>query len=72
MAAQFVVGDCFKAGLFNSLPKDYQFDFVSCQFALHYSFETEQKARSLLENISSRLKPGGTFVGTIPNSSWLV
>jgi hypothetical protein len=27
------------------------FDFVSCQFALHYSFETEEMARGLFENV---------------------
>jgi mRNA (guanine-N7-)-methyltransferase len=48
------------------------FDLVSCQFALHYSFETEEKARGLMHNISSRLKPGGIFVGTIPNANLLV
>eukprot|EP00127_Corallochytrium_limacisporum_P004525 Clim_evm25s166 gene=Clim_evmTU25s166 len=47
--------------------KEIYYDFVSCQFAYHYSFETEEKARMLLHNATERLKPGGYFVGTIPN-----
>lgn len=48
------------------------FDFVSCQFALHYSFETEARARGLLLNISERLKPHGYFICTVPNANWIV
>ena len=49
-----------------------QFDLVSCQFSLHYSFETEARARHYIGNLSKRLKPGGYFVGTIPNANWIV
>jgi len=45
---------------------------VSCQFALHYSFESEQKARQLIANVANRLKPGGHFIGTIPDACWIV
>lgn len=44
----------------------------SCQFCLHYSFESEEKARGCLDNVTARLKPGGYFIGTIPNAYWLV
>ncbi|KAK5582984.1 hypothetical protein RB653_004574 [Dictyostelium firmibasis] len=47
-------------------------DLVSCQFALHYSFRTEESARSLLKNVSSVLEDGGHFIGTIPNSCLIV
>ena len=50
------------------LPKELEFDLVSCQFALHYSFETENKAENLLFNVSNKLRPGGYFIGTIPNA----
>jgi len=39
---------------------------------MHYAFETEQKARIMLENVSRWLRPGGIFVGTIPNSDQLL
>jgi mRNA (guanine-N7-)-methyltransferase len=48
-----------------------QFDIVSCQFALHYSFENESRARMFARNIAERLKPGGTFVATFPSADVL-
>ncbi|CAG8737398.1 6296_t:CDS:2, partial [Acaulospora morrowiae] len=44
--AEFHVLDCFSNRLstINSI-KDIEFDAVSMQFCLHYSFETEEKAR---------------------------
>ncbi|KAN0006863.1 hypothetical protein ACTFIU_005056 [Dictyostelium citrinum] len=47
-------------------------NLVSCQFALHYSFRTEESARSLLKNVSTVLEDGGHFIGTIPNSCLIV
>ena len=44
------------------------FDLVSCQFAMHYSFESEEKVRMMLRNIAGCLKKGGRFIGTVPNS----
>ncbi|KAG5557122.1 hypothetical protein RHGRI_007403 [Rhododendron griersonianum] len=38
-----------------------------CRFQL--CFETEEKARRLLHNVSSLLKPGGYFLGICPDSS---
>ncbi|CAN3363166.1 mRNA cap guanine-N(7) methyltransferase [Diutina catenulata] len=46
-------------------------DTVSIQFSLHYSFESEEKVRMLLTNVSRSLRPGGTFVGTIPSSDFI-
>jgi mRNA (guanine-N7-)-methyltransferase len=48
------------------------FDVVSCQFALHYSFETEARARQGLQNISLALRDGGLFLGTLPHANWIV
>lgn len=48
------------------------FDFVSCQFALHYAFESEARARALVDNAASRLRPGGHFVCTVPNAHKIV
>jgi SAM-dependent methyltransferase len=39
-------------------------DVVSCQFALHYFFESEKKLDGLLQNVSNSLRNGGFFVGT--------
>jgi hypothetical protein len=40
------------------------FDVVSCQFSIHYFFETENKLDNLIWNINKQLKIGGHFIGT--------
>ena len=40
------------------------FDLVSCQFAIHYFFESERKLDNFLSNVDMNLKPGGYFIGT--------
>lgn len=57
-------------GLIPAAP--FGFDTVSCQFALHYCFESEARARALLFNASERLLPGGIFIGTIPDANALL
>lgn len=47
------------------------FDMVSMMFCMHYAFESEEKARGMLRNVSGALKRGGRFIGTIPNSDVL-
>ncbi|XP_020213824.1 mRNA cap guanine-N7 methyltransferase 2 isoform X2 [Cajanus cajan] len=44
-------------------------DVVCCLQHLQLCFETEEKARKLLQNVSSLLKPGGYFLGITPDSS---
>ncbi|KAK4166504.1 mRNA capping enzyme-domain-containing protein [Cladorrhinum sp. PSN259] len=44
------------------------FDVVSMMFCMHYAFETEAKARQMLQNVAGSLKKGGRFIGCIPNS----
>lgn len=46
-------------------------DCVSMQFSFHYAWETEQKVRTVLTNITKSLRPGGTFIGTIPSSDFI-
>ncbi len=48
------------------------FDVVSMQFCMHYAFETEAKVRTMLENVVRYLKPGGIFIGTIPDAQNLL
>lgn len=49
-----------------------QLDLVSCQFAFHYSFESLPQAECMLKNASESLRPGGYFIGSIPNAKELV
>ncbi|KAF2227613.1 S-adenosyl-L-methionine-dependent methyltransferase [Elsinoe ampelina] len=47
------------------------FDIISMMFCLHYSFESEEKARGMLKNVAGALKKGGRFLGVMPNSDVL-
>ena len=81
-AAYFAAADCYNEPLSVSLPPGmYQtvfpptgqpFDVVSMQFCMHYAFESETKARMMLANVSSNMRQGGVFIGTIPNSAQLL
>ncbi|KAI0103068.1 guanine-N(7)-methyltransferase [Nemania sp. FL0031] len=77
--ARFFVKDCYGESLedvdivrqvgFDPAPMGRSgFDIVSMMFCMHYAFETEDKARMMLQNVSSALKKGGRFIGCIPNS----
>lgn len=71
--AKFVVGDPFEQPIEDVLKSQaFAVDVVSCQFCLHYSFESENRARTLLANISKMLRPGSYFIGTIPNSDVII
>ncbi|KAI8809918.1 guanine-N(7)-methyltransferase [Cladochytrium replicatum] len=72
-SAEYHAADCFVVDLMELFPENRnQFDVANVQFAFHYSFETEAKARRGLQNITESLKPGGVFIGTIPNAYQLV
>lgn len=42
------------------------------QFVMHYAFESEEKARTMLMNVSKNLRRGGFFIGTIPSSDAII
>ncbi|KAF3921931.1 hypothetical protein ABW20_dc0101869 [Dactylellina cionopaga] len=44
------------------------FDVVSLMFCMHYAFESEDKIKGMLRNVSGSLRRGGRFIGTIPSS----
>lgn len=70
--ATFIVADCHRSRVSDALPLGRTFDLVSCQFSLHYSFETEARARGLLMNVTDRMKAGSHFVGTMPDADALI
>uniref|UniRef100_A0A0L8H063 mRNA (guanine-N(7))-methyltransferase n=2 Tax=Octopus bimaculoides TaxID=37653 RepID=A0A0L8H063_OCTBM len=71
--AEFITADVSKQRL-KDMYKDssISFDLVSCQFALHYSFESYSQADMMLKNVAECLQDGGYFIGTTPNSYELV
>lgn len=70
--AKLVCADCYGVPLANDLAQFGPFDVCSCQFALHYSFQSEARARQALINVSELLAPGGYFIGTIPDANVIV
>jgi len=65
--ADFVWADAFAVRLgphFTMFRNGLRFNLISCQFALHYAFESEERARMLFQNISDLLAPDGRFVAT--------
>ncbi|KAJ8726509.1 hypothetical protein PYW07_001207 [Mythimna separata] len=72
-SAEFIAADCSKETLRDKYrDPSISFDVVSCQFGLHYSFESLPQAKRMLTNISECLKPGGYFFGTIPDANEIV
>ncbi|KAJ8587989.1 guanine-N(7)-methyltransferase [Rhizopogon salebrosus TDB-379] len=73
--ASFAALDCYTEPLtkaFTPQQLAQPFDVVSMQFCMHYAFETPQKARCMLRNVSEWLRPGGVFLGTVPNADQLL
>ena len=48
------------------------FHVSSCQFAVHYGFESEAQAHRLLDNACQHVRPGGVFIGTTPDADCLL
>lgn len=73
--ASFATYDFCTQNLEDAFPPDVfsqPFDVVSAQFCIHYAFEKEETVRRMLSNISRYLRPGGVFIGTIPNAESLL
>ena len=45
------------------------YDVVSCMFALHYFCNSDATLRHVLCNVANVLKPGGYFIGTVPDGA---
>ncbi|KFA65684.1 hypothetical protein S40285_04823 [Stachybotrys chlorohalonatus IBT 40285] len=80
--ARFHVKDCYGETIedldiiqqvgFDPSPMNRRgFDVVSMMFCMHYAFESETHARTMLRNVAGALKKGGRFIGCIPNSDVL-
>ncbi|KAL1124102.1 hypothetical protein AAG570_001872 [Ranatra chinensis] len=72
-SAEFIVCDLTKTRIRGKYEDpSMHFDIVSCQFAFHYSFESLPQAECMLRNAAECLKPGGYFIGTIPDANAIV
>lgn len=62
--------DCFKPHkIFHTLKGHV--DMVNCQFAIHYACDSEFSISQCLTNVSTVLKPNGTFLFTCPDGEKL-
>jgi SAM-dependent methyltransferase len=52
----------------NEAARNAQFDVASCQFAMHYMFETRARASRFFDEISRNLRAGGYFIATTMDS----
>ncbi|KAK3031297.1 hypothetical protein RJ639_037309 [Escallonia herrerae] len=70
----FELDPCIENIELQSEDKGNMADIVCCMQHLQFCFETEERVRRLLYNVSSLLKPGGYFLGITPDSStiWYV
>lgn len=71
--AEFFAADSTKTEI-NTLyrRKNLRLDLSSCQFALHYSFESYNQVDTMLKNLCQNLRVGGYFIGTTPDAQKLV
>jgi ubiquinone/menaquinone biosynthesis C-methylase UbiE len=49
-----------------------KYDIVCYNFSLHYIFQTRELFTSTLHEIKKRMKPGGIFMGIIPDSEKII
>lgn len=47
------------------LKQNFDYDVVSCQFGLHYFYESEKMIKNIIKTVSTLLKTNGVFIGTI-------
>eukprot|EP00924_Labyrinthula_sp_SR-Ha-C_P011372 maker-scaffold_36-snap-gene-2.7-mRNA-1 protein AED:0.27 eAED:0.28 QI:0/0/0/1/0.5/0.66/3/0/795 len=58
------------SNLFEKL--SYEFDLISMQFALHYMFQSKERATNFFSFVSRLLSPDGRFFGTTVDSRQMV
>jgi mRNA (guanine-N7-)-methyltransferase len=63
LACEFDVCDSFGTETYTSTRI---YDSITCMFAIQYFVETETMLDTFMHNVSSNLKRGGCFVGTVP------
>lgn len=64
--ATLMVVDAFQTDVAPLLKHAGTYDVLSCQFAFHYCFASEERVRCALRNISAILRHGGHFIGAAP------
>ncbi|VDO94653.1 unnamed protein product [Soboliphyme baturini] len=72
-SAEFISADCTETIVSSKFrDPERRLDICSCQFSLHYSFSSEERATCMLRNACENLKVGGYFIGTVPDANRIV
>jgi mRNA (guanine-N7-)-methyltransferase len=71
-SAHWIAVDCCQPSLQRELDRVDFFDIVSCQFSIHYAFESTERTRTFISNVAFKLRPGGLFIGTTPHAETLL
>ena len=74
LEAKFFTLDCTKelCSSLENFPTDENFDISSCQFSIHYGFESETQAKTIMRNACEKVRVGGYFIGTTLNNRELI
>ena len=71
--AEFIACDSTKETLKNKFNNpDLTFHLTSCQFVMHYAFESESQAETMVKNACYSLKDGGYLIGSTVNDAALI
>ncbi|KAI6650291.1 mRNA cap guanine-N7 methyltransferase-like [Oopsacas minuta] len=71
-SAEFHVADCTRQQLRTLYNTEHKFHMSSCQFAIHYAFESFEQSHMMLRNLCEDLRPGGYLIGTTVDANVLV
>ena len=71
LSGDVIVSDAFGDEMLQIVTHLRPFDVVNCQFALHYSFDSVEHAMGAFKIVSSALKVGGVFLGTVADGDKL-
>uniref|UniRef100_H2YL80 mRNA (guanine-N(7))-methyltransferase n=1 Tax=Ciona savignyi TaxID=51511 RepID=H2YL80_CIOSA len=70
---EFIVADSSKENLNEKVQdKQMKYDITSCQFVIHYSFESEEQATMMVHNACASLNKGRYFFGTTVNADKMI
>jgi mRNA (guanine-N7-)-methyltransferase len=73
MQAEFKCYDCHQSKLTAYLKSnDIWFDIVSCQFAIHYAFETEERLDGFFTNVTCKMAKGSYFIATFMRKDYIL
>jgi len=71
--AEFITCDSTKEELKDKFRnQEMRFHLTSCQFVMHYAFESETQAETMVRNACSNLREGGILVGSTVNEDVLM